>query len=98
MTTTLITMDTVKAALKAVEQKRAIKNRIEKLSETKIAEAKARAEKAYADKLATAETDLEAALATLDATYAAFKNGGEVVVESEASEPAEAEEEMSEAI
>lgn len=96
MTTTTITMDTVKAALKAVEQKRATFNRLEKLAETKIAEAKERAEKAYAEKLANADAELTAALAALDNTYAAFKNGG--VVEVEAEVEAEQEPELQDVI
>lgn len=65
----------VKATLKIVEKKRAAFNKLEQDVELKIEEAKAKAEKAYAVKLAKAESELEAALENFRNAAAVIRNG-----------------------
>ncbi len=95
--TTLSPVETVKASLKVVEQKRAILNRLEKAAATKIQEAKDRVEKAYNEKIEAASAELEAALETFRAAADIFKNGG-VDVEATLATDANPEEDLKEVI
>lgn len=94
--TTLSPVETVKASLKVVEQKRAILNRLEKAAATKIQEAKDRVEKAYNEKIEAASVELEAALETFRAAADIFKNGEAVVETSQDAAGVESEPEATE--
>jgi Skp family chaperone for outer membrane proteins len=69
-----MSMDRVKAAIKAVEAKRKVVNSLEAKEAAAIKKVKA----SYDEKFKTAEAELEKALADLDTVYKAVRNGGEV--------------------
>lgn len=92
MTTTTNAVDVVKASLRVVEQKRAAFNRVSKQADDKINEAKAKAEKAWADKIEKAEKELNEALEAFRAAADVFKNGEPVAVDTgEGEDPTPAE-------
>ena len=94
--TTQSPVETVKASLKVVEQKRAILNRLEKAAATKIQEAKDRVEKAYNEKIETASSELEKALEDFRAAADIFKNGEPATPQDATGVEPEAEPELSE--